>query len=126
MPFGGFIMTPETGARRDLLAHYEYLIEISQQLASTLDLSELLRKITGAADELSDTVGASSMLYRSQVRALLFEVRARLNPDVTESIIVPIEGRIAGWIFRHGEPRVLEDVTRGPSYFGQVADTVDV
>lgn len=121
-------MTPETGSRsrRDLLAHYEYLIEISQQLTSTLDLSELLSKITAAAEELTDTEGSSIMLYDSQVGALRFEVTSNLNPDETESIIVPIEGSIAGWIFKHGEPRVIEDVTREPSYFGQVADTVDI
>jgi signal transduction histidine kinase len=122
-------MIPETGsigARRDLLAHYEYLIEISQQLTSTLDLSELLGKITAAAEELTNTEGSSIMLYDSQVGALRFEVTSNLNPDETESIIVPLEGSIAGWIFKHGEPRVIEDVTREPSYFGQVADTVDI
>jgi signal transduction histidine kinase len=122
-------MTPETGsvgARRDLLAHYEYLIEISQQLTSTLDLAELLSKITDAAEVLTDTEGSSIMLYDSQVGALRFEVTSNLNPDETESIIVPIEGSIAGWIFKHGEPRVIEDVTREPSFFGQVADTVDI
>lgn len=122
-------MTSETssvGTHRDLLAHYEYLIEISQQLTSTLDLAELLRKITNAAEILTDTEGSSIMLYDSQVGALRFEVTSNLNPDETESIIVPIEGSIAGWIFKHGEPRVIEDVTREPSYFGQVADTVDI
>ncbi len=117
---------PNTSAHHDLLAHYEYLIEISQQLASTLDLTELLRKITAAAEELTNTEASSILLYDSQVGALRFEVTSNLNPDETDAIIIPVEGSIAGWIFKHGEPRVIEDVTKEPSYFGQVADTVDV
>ncbi|MBZ0301960.1 MAG: GAF domain-containing sensor histidine kinase [Anaerolineae bacterium] len=111
---------------RDLLAHYEYLIEISQQLTSTLDLGELLGKITAGAEQLTDTEASSILLYDSQANALRFEVTSNLNPDQTESIVIPIEGSIAGWIFKHGEPRVIEDVTKEPSYFGQVADTVDL
>jgi len=118
--------TPHTNTHYDLLAHYEYLIEISQQLTSTLDLTELLGKITAAAKVLTNTEASSIMLYDSQVNALRFEVTSNLNPDQTESIIIPIEGSIAGWIFKHGEPRVIEDVTKEPSYFGQVADTVDM
>ncbi|MAS34323.1 MAG: hypothetical protein CL610_09970 [Anaerolineaceae bacterium] len=119
-------MSAETRDPQSLLSHYEYLIEISQQLTSTLDLTELLRKITAGAEQLTDTEASSIMLYDSQVGALRFEVTSNLNPDQTESIIIPIEGSIAGWIFQHGEPRVIEDVTTEPSYFGQVADTVDL
>ncbi len=119
-------MSDAQNTHHDLLAHYEYLIEISQQLTSTLDLSELLGKITAAAEKLTNTEASSILLYDSQVNALRFEVTSNLNPDQTESIIVPIEGSIAGWIFKHGEPRVIEDVTKEPSYFGQVAATVDI
>lgn len=119
-------MSEVRNTHQDLLAHYEYLIEISQQLTSTLDLGELLGKITAAAEKLTDTEASSILLYDSQVNALRFEVTSNLNPDQTESIIVPIEGSIAGWIFKHGEPRVIEDVTKEPSYFGQVAATVDI
>lgn len=110
--------------RRDLVAHYEYLIEISQQLNSTLDLAELLRKIAAAAEELTNTEASSIMLHDPQTDALRFEVTSNLNPNQTESIIVPIEGSIAGWIFQHGEPRVIEDVSKEPTYFGGVADQV--
>jgi signal transduction histidine kinase len=110
----------------DLLAHYQYLIEISQQLSSTLDLAELLRKITAAAEQLTNTEASSILLYDPQKNALRFEVTSNLNPNQTEAIVVPIEGSIAGWIFQHGEPRVIEDVTQEPSYFGGVADTVEI
>ena len=111
---------------RDMLSHYEYLIEISQQLNSTLDLGELLRKITAAAESLTDTEASSILLHDPQTDALRFEVTSNLNPNQTESILVPIEGSIAGWIFQHGEPRVIQDVSTEPSYFGGVADKVDL
>ncbi len=112
--------------RRDLLTHYEYLIEISQQLNSTLDLAELLRKITAAAEELTDTEASSILLYEPQSGALRFEVTSNLNPNQTESILVPLDSSIAGWIFKHGEPRVIEDVTKDNTHFRGVGDTVDI
>ncbi len=112
--------------RLDLLAHYEYLIEISQKLNSTLDLTELLAEITTAAETLTDTEASSILLYDPQAAALRFEVTSNLNPNETDSITVPIEGSIAGWIFKHGEPRVIEDVNQEPGYFGGVGDTVDL
>jgi signal transduction histidine kinase len=115
-----------TPAKSDLLTSYERLLEISQQLNSTLDLAALLRKIISAAEELTDTEGSSIMLYDPQTGDLRFEVTSNLNPNETDAIIVPMEGSIAGWIFTHGEPRWIEDVSQEPSYYHGVEETVEV
>ncbi len=109
-------------AENDLLAHYEYLIDISQQLNSTLDLNTLLRKIISAAEDLTDTEAASIMLLDPKTGDLRFEITSNLTPNETEAIIVPMEGSTAGWIVKHGEPRVIEDVTKEPSHYQGVDD----
>lgn len=109
----------------DLLAHYEHLIEISQQLNSTLDLRALLRKIIRAAEELTNTEASSILLLDPQTGDLRFEITSNLNPDETESIIVPLEGSTAGWIVKHGEPRVIEDVKQEASHYQGVDATVE-
>jgi signal transduction histidine kinase len=112
-------MTPDNSSitNDDLLAHYEFLIEISQQLNSTLDLSSLLRKIISAAQKLTNTEAASIMLLDSQTGDLRFEITSNLNARDTEAIVIPMEGSTAGWIVRHGEPRVIEDVSQEPSHY---------
>lgn len=108
-----------------LMARYEHLLEISQQLTSTLDLATLLRKIISVAEELTDTEAASILLLDPKTGDLRFEITTNLNPHETEEIIVPMEGSTAGWIVRHGEPRVIEDVRQEPSHFQGVDDTTE-
>lgn len=109
--------TNQHDAASSLLARYEHLLEISQQLTSTLDLATLLRKIISVAEDLTDTEAASILLLDPQTGDLRFEITTNLNPHETEEIIVPMEGSTAGWIVRHGEPRVIEDVRQEPSHF---------
>lgn len=107
-----------------LLARYERIIEISQQLNSTLDHSHLLRKITTAAMELTNTEGASILLIDPISDELRFEYASNIRANELEKIVVPLEGSIAGWTVTHGEARVIEDVTREPHFFKRVDDTI--
>ncbi|NWF70692.1 MAG: GAF domain-containing sensor histidine kinase [Chloroflexi bacterium] len=109
----------------DIRAHYQRIIEISQQLNSTLDLKSLLRKIISAATELTQTEAASIMLIDPATGELRFEIASNMNPNEMEDIIVPLEGSIAGWIVTHGEPRVINDVRQEPNWFGKVDETIE-
>jgi signal transduction histidine kinase len=109
----------------DLQAHYQRIIEISQQLTSTLDLRSLLRKIISAATELTQTEAASIMLMDQATGALRFEIATNIDPSDMEDIIVSLEDSIAGWIFTHGEPRVIDDVRRESTWSPNVDQTIE-
>ncbi len=109
-----------------LMGRYESLLEISRRLNSTLDIKILLQEIIEAATELTDTEVASILLVDPNTGVLRFE--AGINPSsqvALESIEVPMEGSIAGWIVQHGEPMLIEDVRSHPSHFQQVDDTIE-
>ncbi len=108
-----------------MLARYERLMDISMQLNSTLDLASLLRKIISAAKELTNTEAASILLIDPSTGELRFEIASNINPHEIEKIVVPMEGSIAGWIVTHGEPRVIEDVTKEPGWSRSVDDTIE-
>lgn len=108
-----------------LLPRYERLMEISMQLNSTLDLASLLRKIISAAKELTNTEAASILLLDPGTGELRFEIASNINPHEMEKIVVPMEGSIAGWIVTHGEPRVIEDVSKEPGWSRRVDDTIE-
>ncbi len=101
-----------TSAYGDVLAHYERLIEISKQLNSTFDHKALLRQIISAATELTNTEEASIMLYDSTTGELRFEIATNMASNAMQDIVIPLEGSLAGWIFSHGEPRVIQDVSQ--------------
>ncbi|MBK8134437.1 MAG: GAF domain-containing sensor histidine kinase [Chloroflexi bacterium] len=105
------------------LENYRRILEISKQLNSTLEYRALLQQIVAAVVEVLRVEAATIMLMDPSTGELRFEIASNLRPQETEKIIVPMEGSIAGWIATHGEPRVIEDVSKEPIHFRQV-DTV--
>lgn len=110
--------------RRELLDHYERIIEISQELNATFDLMALLRKIVSAAKELINTEAASIMLVDEATGQLHFTIASNIKPHEMENIVVPIEGSIAGWIVTHGEPRVINNIESEPEHFEGVDEEI--
>jgi signal transduction histidine kinase len=108
-----------------LIERYQRLIEISQQLNSTLDLNSLLRKIIWAAKELTYTEATSILLVDASTGHLRFEIASNIKPQDMEDIIVPKGTGIAGWVAEHGEPRVIDDVTTEPTWSKRVDDTIE-
>ncbi len=110
-----------------LMARYERLMEISRQLNSTLDLSTLLGRIIRAATELCDTETASIMLLDQKTGELRFEAASHqtMTRGAIEAIVVPIEGSLAGWVVKTGEPVLVEAAQNAPRHFQGVDKLVD-
>lgn len=108
-----------------LLDRYERIIEISQQLNSTLDHIALLRRIISAAIELTESETSSILLIDPATGELRFEFAPNITSDQADEIIVPLEGSIAGWVVTHGEPRVIQDVTKEPAFFKNVDEALE-
>ncbi|MCU0474592.1 MAG: GAF domain-containing sensor histidine kinase [Anaerolineae bacterium] len=99
---------------------YRRILDISKQLNSTLEYGALLQQIVAAVVEILNVEAASIMLQDPSTGELRFEIASNLKPHETERIAVPLDRSIAGWIFTHGEPRVIEDVTKDPKHYRQV------
>jgi signal transduction histidine kinase len=106
-----------------LLARYERLMDISRTLNSTLDLNILLEYIVRAACELTQTEAASILLLDKRTGNLRFEAAVDPVGFSLESVEVPLESSIAGWIVTHGEPLLIADVSSEPRFFSQIDDS---
>ena len=106
-----------------LLARYERLMEISRTLNSTLEIDSLLRHIVLAATELTETEAASIMLVDPHTGNLRFEASIDPVGFSSESVEVPMESSIAGWIATHGEPLLIADVSNEPRFFSAVDES---
>lgn len=92
------------------------LVESSVTLNASLDLNEVLERILNLAVEILDCEAASILLYREPPPHLFFA--AATNPSETLfDVEVPIEGSLAGAIFRSGEPLILNDVQTNGRHF---------
>ena len=76
------------------LEGYRRLIEISRDLASTLELDPLLTRIVEAARDITDAQAASILLYDQAGRQLYFQVATNMDP-MMRGLAVPMDS-IAG------------------------------
>jgi len=93
------------------------ILELSQQLTSTLELQPLLQEIIRAAAELTDTEAASIMLYDENAGELRFAAITNVAQEQLTRIRVPIEGSVAGVIWKTGQPMLVTDAYRDPRHY---------
>ncbi len=111
--------------KNKLIERYERIIDISQKLNTTFDLRSLLGAISDAARELCNVEAASILLIDPASGELRFEASSNIKPHEMERITVPMDGSIAGWIAKHGEPRVINDVSQAPEFYGDVDEEIE-
>jgi signal transduction histidine kinase len=100
------------------------LVELSVTLNSTLDLDALLQLITSTATELLDCEAASILLYDEKHPRLFFAAATGSDPKKLAEIPVPIEGSLAGTIFRTNRPIILSNVEQDPRHYSLVSEHI--
>jgi signal transduction histidine kinase len=98
----------------------ERIVEISRHLSSTHDLTRLLQAIVDIATELTDSVGVSILLYDHTSGELRFEALPGFQDQNMKGMSVPLDSSVAGWIFSHRRPMVLQDATADPRIYREI------
>jgi signal transduction histidine kinase len=101
------------------------LVEISLTLNSTLDLDQLLKFIIKTAADVLDCEAASILLFDEKREELFFATSSDSDLKQLAEIPVPIEGSIAGSIFRENQPLMINNVQADPRHFSQVGKQLD-
>jgi signal transduction histidine kinase len=103
-----------------LLRRYIRLNELSSDLVSTLDIDILLHRIVESARELTECEAVSLLLMDPQTGNLKFEASTDLLLEGLGRTTVPTDNSIAGWIFSHSEPLLVEDALQDSRFFREV------
>lgn len=111
-------------SRSTLLRRYFQVMEIAQDLASTLDLDTLLNRIVHAAASLSDSVAASILLYDGANNQLHFHSSTNLDTPLMRGLVVPVEGSIAGDILTTRQPIIVHLVEDDPRHFKEIGESI--
>jgi len=102
------------------LDSYLRLIEISRDLASTLDLDTLLNDIVNAAADITHAEAASILLYDDTARQLYFQVATNIDEPTMRGLIVPLEKSIAGWIVTNRKSLRIDEASKDERLFSDV------
>src|ERR1044071_2632436 len=120
-------MPTVTGQLRDLEGQQQQLmrlVELSMTLNSTLELDDLLELITATATELLDCEAASILLYDELRPRLYFAAATGSDSAQLAEIPVPIDGSLAGTIFRTNKYLILNNAEQDPRHYSLVSDHI--
>lgn len=106
------------------LDSYLRVIEISRDLASTLDLDTLLDGIVRAAADITRAEAASILLYDDTSRQLYFQVATNIDEPTLRGLVVPLDKSIAGWIVTNRKSVRIDDAHQDDRHFGDVEQTL--
>ena len=106
------------------LGSYLRLIEISRDLASTLDLDTLLDDIVRAAADITYAEAASILLYDDTARQLYFQVATNIDEPTMRGLIIPLEKSIAGWIVTNRKSVRIDDAHKDERHFSDVEQSI--
>jgi signal transduction histidine kinase len=102
------------------------LQDISRTLTSELDLKRLLRKIVHAAVEVLDASTGSLLIWDPTANSLIFAVTegGEGEGEALELRRMPADQGIAGWIFTHRQPVIVEDVSQDERFFKGIDESL--
>ena len=102
------------------------LQDISRTLTSELDLNRLLRKIVHATVEVLDASTGSLLIWDPTDNTLVFAVAegGEGEGETLEQQRMPADQGIAGWIFTHRQPVIVEDVSQDERFFKGIDESL--
>jgi len=115
----------ESQAFQTTIQRLERLLEISRSITSTLDSSLLLQMIIDVACELTQSEAASILLHDSATGELRFHAIPDDQRSTLSQISVPIDSSLAGWVFTHSRPMVIQDAANDPRIYREVDRILD-
>lgn len=107
------------------LKQLERLVEVSLILNSTQNLEDLLHSIIRTATKILDCEAASILLFDEKRNRLFFAAATGSDSKKLAQIPVPLDGSLAGTIFREDRPILLNDVSQDPRHYRTVGAQLD-
>ena len=110
-------MHPMTTERID---HLERLLEVVRGLTTAPDLESFLQTIIAEASEMTDSELASILEYDDEAQELRFLSTPWFDRDALRPMGVPLDGSVAGLVFRKKQPLVIQDTRADIRHFKSV------
>lgn len=121
----GDLMDSATEQEHHELFELSILYNVSEALASTMDLDEMLVIVIDEVNKALLTEGTGVLLYDEHRGDLYWrqirDARRILAPQ-SEALRLPIHGSIAGWVFTNNKPARVNDTSKDPRYYPQMSE----
>jgi len=106
------------------LTTHERLLETLRTLSAELDYQTVLQSIISVASELTHSEVASILKYDDADEHLHFAAAPFFHREPIQTLRVPLEKSIAGWVFQHVSPLVIQDVKEDQRFYSEIDQKV--
>jgi len=103
--------------------HLERLLEVVRGLTTAPDLESFLQTVITEASEMTNSEFASVLEYDDAAEELRFLSMQWIHRELLRPVGVPLDGSAAGWVFRNGQPLIIQDTRFDQRHF-KVPDRV--
>jgi signal transduction histidine kinase len=110
-------------AADERMEQLERLLEVVRGLTTAPDLDSFLQTIISEAAELTNSELASILEYDESAEELRFIAMQWFQRDLLRPMGVPLDGSAAGWVYRRGQPLIIQDAKMDKRHF-KVIDRV--
>jgi signal transduction histidine kinase len=107
-------------ATNERIDHLERLLEVVRGLTTAPDLETFLQTIISESTELTNSELSSILEYDETAEELRFLAMQWFERDLLRPMGVPLEGSAAGWVYRRGQPLIIQDVRKDQRHFNLV------
>jgi signal transduction histidine kinase len=101
----------------------ERLLEVVRGLTTAPDLESFLQAVINEATELTNSELSSILEYDETAEELRFLAMHWFQRDLLRPMGVPLDGSAAGWVYRRGQPLIIQDARMDQRHF-KVVDRV--
>lgn len=110
-------------ATNERIDHLERLLEVVRGLTTAPDLESFLQTVITEASEMTNSEFASILEYDDHAEELRFLSMQWIHRELLRPVGVPLDGSAAGWVFRNGQPLIIQDTRFDQRHF-KVPDRV--
>lgn len=110
-------------ATNERIDHLERLLEVVRGLTTAPDLEAFLQTVINESTELTNSELSSILEYDETAEELRFLAMHWFQREVLRPVGVPLEGSAAGWVYRRGQPLIIQDTKADQRHF-KVVDRV--
>ena len=104
-------------AANERMEHLERLLEVVRGLTTAPDIEAFLQTVITEASEMTNSEFASVLEYEETGKELRFLSMAWIHREALRPVGVPLDGSAAGWVFRKGQPLIIQDTRIDQRHF---------
>ena len=105
-------------------SNHHRLLETLRVLNSELDYQTALQSVASIASELTDSEVASILKYDDADEHLHFVAVPWFHRDTMQTLRIPLDKSIAGWVYQQARSLVIQDVKEDKRFYSEVDQTV--